>query len=150
MGCTQNWFAAKPAAADKAQAVAAVSNQAPAAVPAASKDQLMKARPAYASGNVAAAISSYREILSKNPQDVNAMGELGNVLYALGNTVEASRLYHGVAVNAIQEGRIGQAEALVQVISEHDPSAANALEHRIFDAGWTRGDDGFLGPDLRS
>jgi Flp pilus assembly protein TadD len=150
VGYTQNWFAAKPAAADEAQEVAAVSSHAPAAAPAGTEDQLMKARQAYASGNVAAAIGSYREILSANPQDVNAMGELGNVLYTIGNTAEASRLYYGVAVNAIQEGRIGQAEALVQVISEHDPTAANELEHRIFDAGWTRGDDGFLGPDPRS
>jgi hypothetical protein len=152
VGYSQNWFTAKPAVADKTQEVTAApaASQAPAAAPAGTEDQLMKARQAYASGNVAAAIGSYREILSANPQDVNAMGELGNVLYTIGNTAEASRLYYGVAVNAIQEGRIGQAEALVQVISEHDPSAANELEHRIFDAGWTRGDDGFLGPDPRS
>jgi hypothetical protein len=151
VGYTQNWFV-KPAT-DKAPEVAAATAPAAsqaAAAPAASEDQLMKARQAYASGNVAASIAGYREILSKNPQDVNAMGELGNVLYTIGHTGEAARLFYGVALNAIQQGQLQQAEALVHVISEGDPTAASELEHRLFDAGWNKEDDGFLGRDLRS
>ncbi|MCK7501927.1 MAG: hypothetical protein MZW92_77155 [Comamonadaceae bacterium] len=78
-GYTQHWF---KAGTDKAKEVLSAVLPASATATANPQDALTQARQAFASGNVQGAVNGYREVLAKNPEDIDAMGELGNVLYS--------------------------------------------------------------------
>jgi tetratricopeptide (TPR) repeat protein len=143
-GYTQHWFKlGKFGSAEKS--VEAVSAVAPAAAPvaapeaapaavAASDEGLVKARQAYASGDVQGAISAYRELLAKNPKDIGAMGELGNVLYATGGSTQAAQTYFDAANLALAQGNQQVAEALLPVIEEGNEMLADQLHDKLFDA----------------
>ena len=143
-GYSQHWFKlGKFGAAEKS--VEPVSAVAPAAAPvaapeaapvaaAASDEGLVKARQAYASGDVQGAINAYRELLTKNPNDIGAMGELGNVLYATGGSTQAAQTYFDAANLALAQGDQQVAESLLPVIEEGNPMLADQLHDRLFDA----------------
>ncbi|MCK7494780.1 MAG: tetratricopeptide repeat protein [Comamonadaceae bacterium] len=86
-GYTQQWFkfaglGSTPKANDQ---ISAVAPNAPAAVDAAAAgDALTKARQAFATGDVQGAINGYQALVAQNPNDINALGELGNVYYTTG------------------------------------------------------------------
>jgi hypothetical protein len=63
-----------------------------------------------------------------------ARGELGNVLYAMGNIPEATQLYSEVATIAIEKKQLEIAENLLPVISESNPALANQLSDKLFES----------------
>lgn len=135
-GYTQHWFkggAAKakevlssvmPAAAEKAPAAATM---------AATEDALTKARQAFASGDVQGSINGYKELLAKDPEDVNAMGELGNVLYTTGRIPQATQTYFEAASKALDQNKPQVAETLLPVIMQSNPMLASQLQDRMFE-----------------
>lgn len=143
-GYTQQWFKLGKIGTTE-QSVEAVGAVAPAAEPAAAPqaapaavaaadEGLIKARQAYASGDVQGAINAYRELLTKNPNDIVAMGELGNVLFATGGSVQAAQTYFDAASLALAQGNQQLAEDLLPVIEEGNPMLADQLHDRLFDA----------------
>ncbi|HBZ57313.1 MAG TPA: hypothetical protein DEO88_18070 [Syntrophobacteraceae bacterium] len=102
--------------------------------PAGTQVKLTLAREAFAAGNINAAIDAYHAFINDNPGDITAHGELGNVYYSAGATVEAARVYFEAASLAIEKGDLDTAEALMPVISEGSPMLANQLSDKLFSA----------------
>ena len=129
-GYTQHWF---KAGTDKAKEVLSAVLPASATATASPQDALMQARQAYASGNVHGAVNGYREMLAKNPENIDAMGELGNVLYTTGWIAQAAQTYFDAANKAIDQNKPEVAEALLPVISQGNPMLASQLQDRMFE-----------------
>ena len=139
-GYTQHWFKfGKLGPVEKAnEVVSAVAPTpeaaAPVAAPAATAEEVLaKARQAFAMGDVQGAINGYRELLAKNPNDLGAMGELGNVFYTTGWIPQATQTFFETANLAIAQNRPDVAEALLPVIIEGNPMLAGELQDRLFD-----------------
>jgi cytochrome c-type biogenesis protein CcmH/NrfG len=136
-GYTQQWFkfaglGSTPKANDQ---ISAVAPNAPAAVDAAAAgDALTKARQAFATGDVQGAINGYQALVAQNPNDINALGELGNVYYTTGWIHQATQTYFDAASKAIEQNRQDVAEALLPVIIRGNPMLASQLEDRMFEA----------------
>ena len=129
-GYTQHWL---KAGADKAKEIISAVLPASATASASPQDALTQARQAFASGNVQGAVSGYREVLAKNPDDIDAIGELGNVLYATGWTAQATQSYFDAANKAIDQNKPQVAEALLPVIIRGNPMLASQLQDRMFE-----------------
>jgi hypothetical protein len=139
-GYTQHWFSAgtekakemlstvMPAPAASTQAAAT-----PAQTPAVADETLSKARQSFASGDVQGAVNGYREVLAKNPEDVNAMGELGNVLFTMGWIQQATQTYFDAANKALDQNNPQVAQSLLPVIMRSNPILAGELQNRLFD-----------------
>jgi cytochrome c-type biogenesis protein CcmH/NrfG len=98
------------------------------------KDQLVGAREAFAAGDMKAAIEGYQAVIARNPGDMAARGELGNVYYAVGATNEAAQAYFETAKLAIEQNQLEVAEALMPVVSEGNPMLADQLMDKLFEA----------------
>jgi tetratricopeptide (TPR) repeat protein len=129
-GYTQHWF---KAGTDKAKEVLSAVMPVSATTAPNAPDALTKARQAFASGDVQGAINGYREALAKNPEDIDAMGELGNVLYAIGWVAQATQSYFDAASKAIEQNKPEVAEALLPVIIQGNPMLASQLQDRMFE-----------------
>lgn len=136
-GYTQNWFkfAGLGKAGQANDQIGAVAPNAPAAVDAAAAaDALTQARQAFATGNLQGAINGYQAVLAQNPNDINALGELGNVYYMTGWMPQATQTYFDAANKAIDQNRPDVAEALLPVIVRGNPMLASQLQDRMFEA----------------
>lgn len=101
----------------------------PAAVtpPTATAD-LDTARAAFARGELSAAIEAYRAAIRAEPANADALGELGNVYFASGQTGNAAQAYHAAALALLAQDRPQQAAALVPAIRPYAPDLAADLE----------------------
>lgn len=95
---------------------------------------LVKARNAFAAGNVQAAIKNYRSFIATNPSSIDAHGELGNVFYAVGARQEAAQAYFQAASLAIAQNRLELAEELMPVVIEGNPMLADQLDDKLIGA----------------
>lgn len=93
----------------------------------------VNARQAFASGNMNAAIESYRAYVAKHPKDIGARGELGNVYFTVGASNEAAQAYFETASLALEQNQVQVAEQLLPVIDEINPELAHALEQRLIE-----------------
>ena len=102
---------------------------------------LDSARSAFARGDVSEAISLYQYLLARKPDDVDARGELGNVLLSAGRLQEAGEAYYQTAVRLARSGDGARARALVPIVRRNDPALADKLdaELKTFDAGGKTG-----------
>lgn len=142
-GYTQHWFEGSAAKAKEmlSSVVPAASEKAPVAAPeaapvatvASAEDALTKARQAYATGDVQGSINGYKELLAKDPDNVNAMGELGNVLYTTGWIPQATQTYFEAANKALDQNNAEVAETLLPVIMQSNPMLASQLQDRMFE-----------------
>jgi hypothetical protein len=129
---TQNWV---KTGTDRAKDVLGIAPQRPiAAAPGpVSTDPLTQARQAFASGDLQGAIKAYQALLAGNPQDINAMGELGNVYFTAGWIPQATQTYFDAANKALDQNRPDVAQALVPVIEQNNPMLASQLHDRLFE-----------------
>ena len=97
------------------------------------EDKLAVARGAFAAGDINAAIEGYRAYIAANPKSIPAHGELGNVLYTVGDVSAASQEYFEAASLAVEQNQIEVAEALVPAVIEGNPMLANTLIDKLFD-----------------
>jgi tetratricopeptide (TPR) repeat protein len=105
----------------------------PAAAPTPSvEERLNMARSAFAAGDIDAAVEGYRMLIASNPDNVAALGELGNIFYAVGMTQAAAQAYFDVASAAIDQNRFDVAENLLPAIIEGNPMLAAQLNDRMF------------------
>jgi tetratricopeptide (TPR) repeat protein len=98
---------------------------------AAAKDLLRSARAAFARGDIGQSISLYQRLLKQEPGNVDARGELGNVLLDVGRLQEASQTYYETALRLAQDGDEGRARALEPIIRRDAPELADRLENEL-------------------
>lgn len=133
---TTNETAPKPdsdVAVAEATPAPAVATAPAAELPASPVMALETARRAFAAGDANAAIAAYREIITMNPGDMAAYGELGNVFYMLGMRFEAAQAYFEAASKALDRNQIDVAEALLPAILEGNTMLGTQLGDRLFD-----------------
>lgn len=124
--------AAPAAPANPAPAVPAPANPAPAVpAPLPAAADLSAARAAFAGGDITGAIAAYEEFLRGHADDLDARGELGNVLYAAQRFAEAARVYFDTAVALIARGDVARARALEPAIRRGDAALADDLLKRL-------------------
>jgi len=102
-----------------------------AAPPPTPQGTLDSARSAFARGDVSEAISLYQAILAQKPDDVDARGELGNVLLSAGRLQEAAEAYYDTAIRLARSGDSARARALVPVVRRNDPALADKLDAEL-------------------
>lgn len=93
--------------------------------------QLDIARMAFARGDISVAISAYQDIVKQNPDDLDARGELGNVLFSAGRLPEAAQIFHETALKLIDKGEATKARALVPAIRRGSATLATDIERRL-------------------
>lgn len=92
---------------------------------------LANARNAFARGDISIAISAYEEYLKAQPDDIDARGELGNVLFGNGRLPEAAKAFHETALRLIAKGEAAKARQLVPAIRRGNPALASELDTRL-------------------
>jgi tetratricopeptide (TPR) repeat protein len=97
-------------------------------------EAVAQAREAYARGDAEAAIRAYSDIVKKNPGNMDAQGELGNVYYMTGRLPEAAAAFYEAAKLMIEQNQIGRAQALLAPIGQGNPVLANELQQKLMQA----------------
>jgi hypothetical protein len=97
------------------------------------EDNLSKARSAYAAGDINTAIETYRTLIASNPDNIAALGELGNVFYAVRMMPAAAQAYFDAASKAIDQNQFEVAENLLPAIMEGNPMLATQLNDKLFE-----------------
>lgn len=92
---------------------------------------LNQARLAFQSGDTKKSIRLYKELSDLNPDDPNAYGELGNVLYSQGRWQQAGQAYYEAATRLLQQRQIGQVQYLYRVIHGLDRESAEKLRSQM-------------------
>ncbi|MCK7492225.1 MAG: hypothetical protein MZW92_11935 [Comamonadaceae bacterium] len=128
-GYTQQWFKFAKIGTGSSATETLSSAGGPAAV-ANAQEAVVKARQAFASGDVQGAINGYQQVLAANPNDFGTMGELANVYYMTGWIPHATQMYYETASKAIEQNRPDVAEALLPVIIRGNPMLASQLQDR--------------------
>lgn len=119
-----------PDSASTAEQVPAVSTDKE-AVTKSNAELLNHARLAFQSGDSNKAITLYRELSDLNPDDPNAYGELGNVLYSQGRWQQAGQAYYEAATRLLQQGQMEQVQYLYRVIHGLDRESADKLRSQM-------------------
>lgn len=101
----------------------------------ASANQLNQARESYAQGNMNASVSAYQAYITKNPVNVDAIGELGNVYYSAGQMSEAAQAYYDAANLLIKQKQLERANELIPIVAQINPGLANTLTTNMAQAG---------------
>lgn len=109
---------------------AAAAAPPPAPVPIAG-DLLQHARQAYANHDILGAINAYRGYIDRNPDSVEARGELGNVYFASGRLRDAGQMYFEAAMIKLKSGDIRGAEAMLNAVRKCDSTLGDDLAREI-------------------
>jgi tetratricopeptide (TPR) repeat protein len=112
-------------------ATAAAAPDASPPPPPAPQGTLDSARSAFARGDVSEAISLYRSLLAQKPDDVDARGELGNVLLSAGRLQEAAEAFYATAIRLARSGDGARARALAPVVRRNDPGLGDKLDAEL-------------------
>ena len=131
-GYTQHWFKFAKIGTSTNATETLSSTGAPASA-ASAEEGVIKARQAFASGDIQGAINGYQQVLAANPNDFATMGELANVYYMTGWIPHATQMYFQTASKAIEQNRLDVAEALLPVIVRGNPMLASQLQDRMFE-----------------
>jgi tetratricopeptide (TPR) repeat protein len=96
---------------------------------------LGQAREAYARGDIEGAVRAYGDIVKKNPGNVDAQGELGNVYYMTGRLREAADAFAAAAKLLIDQQQADRAQSLLPAIGQGNPALASEIVQRLMQAG---------------
>jgi Flp pilus assembly protein TadD len=92
---------------------------------------LAAAREAFWMHDYAGAEASYRKLIALEPDNPDGYGELGNMYFTQGNWEQAAATYFDAGKNLVNEGRIRQADVLVNVIRGLNGPQADELAQLI-------------------
>ncbi len=95
------------------------------------EDLWYDARKAYWYGDVQTAEQYYREAALRSDANPEILGELGNVLAALGRKDEALDVWERCIAGLAGGGRVDEARALIEALAEIDAERARALTQRL-------------------
>ena len=101
----------------------------PATAPSAPADTslLDKARANFARQDINGAINAYRDFLIQTPNDVNALGELGNVYFSVGRQHDAAEVYYEAALILLTKNNSEHASLIATAIRQGNPQLADDL-----------------------
>ena len=91
---------------------------------------LDQARLAFQKGNSSEAIKLYQQLNELSPDNPNAYGEMGNILYAQGKWQLAGKAYYEAAIRLHSQGKTEQMRYLYRVIRDLDPESAKKLRNQ--------------------
>lgn len=85
------------------------------------------ARRAFAQGDLHNSLNAYWEYIARNPGDIDARGELGNVYLLNGNVQDAAQTYYELSKMLIDQNQPDLVPALLPVIAMVNPEQAEEL-----------------------
>ncbi len=91
---------------------------------------LLAARQLTVEGHYQEAVSLYRKQLSKNPNDVDAYGELGNVLWLTRHYAAAAQNYYEASTRLLDRGLPEAARPLLPIVERFEPVLGNLLRQK--------------------
>lgn len=92
---------------------------------------LVNARAAYARQDILSSINAYRGYIDRNPNAVEARGELGNVYFSSGRLHDAAQAYFEAAMLKLKSGDIVGAETFLSAVREGDGALGDDLKREI-------------------
>lgn len=98
-------------------------------------EAMQTARDAFAAGDTQAAIAAYQDILLQDPDNLDARGELGNVLFAAGRNEDAAKAFYDVAIRMLQRGDVAGARALEPAVRGGSQELADKLSQMLNESG---------------
>jgi len=90
------------------------------------------ARFAFAQGDLHGSLNAYWEYIARNPGDLDARGELGNVYLLSGYVQEAAQTYFELSKMLIDQNQPDLVPALLPVIAMVNPDQADELMEMMF------------------
>jgi hypothetical protein len=90
------------------------------------------ARRAFTQGDLHGSLNAYWEYIARNPGDINARGELGNVYLLNGNVREAAQTYYELSKMLIDQNQPDLVPDLLPVIAMVNPDQADELMDMLF------------------
>ncbi len=100
----------------------------PTPAPAADLEALRnEARQAYWNGDIAKTETMYKAMAAANPENVDILGELGNLYFSQRRFDDAGIYYHKAAKQLISNGNTQQAMSLINVLQSIAPAKAAEL-----------------------
>jgi tetratricopeptide (TPR) repeat protein len=91
---------------------------------------LLAARQAIAQHRYAEAMSIYRRQIAGNQDDIDAYGELGNLLWFTEHRQEAAQNYYEAATRLLDRGLREVARPLLPAIEQYEPVLASLLRQK--------------------
>ncbi len=95
------------------------------------QELLVNARAAFARHDVLSSINAYRGYIDRNPDAVEARGELGNVYFANGRLRDAAQAYFEAAMLKLKAGDIPGAQAFLGAVRQGDGALGDDLRREI-------------------
>jgi hypothetical protein len=90
------------------------------------------ARRAFTQGDLPGSLNAYWEYIARNPGDIDARGELGNVYLLSGNVREAAQTYYELSKMLIDQNQPDLVPDLLPVIAMVNPDQADELMDMLF------------------
>ncbi len=122
----------KPGAAASNVVLAESASTGAVAVNAAPAVTIDIARRAFTQGDLHGSLNAYWEYIARNPGDIDARGELGNVYLLSGNVREAAQTYYELSKMLIDQNQMDFVPALLPVIAMVNPDQADELMDMMF------------------
>ncbi len=119
-----------PAPDKPVEKAAETAPAAPAAAPVGG-ELLVNARAAYARQDILSSINAYRGYIDRNPNAVEARGELGNVYFSSGRLHDAAQAYFEAAMLKLKSGDIAGAQAFLSAVRQGDGALGDDLKREI-------------------
>ena len=90
------------------------------------------ARRAFTQSDLPGSLNAYWEYIARNPGDLDARGELGNVYLLSGNVREAAQTYYELSKMLIDQNQPDLVPDLLPVIAMVNPDQADELMDMLF------------------
>jgi tetratricopeptide (TPR) repeat protein len=91
---------------------------------------LLAARQAIMQHRYPEAMAIYRRQIAGNPENIDAYGELGNVLWFTEHRQEAAQNYYEAATRLLDRGQLDVARPLLPAIEQYEPVLASLLRRK--------------------
>jgi tetratricopeptide (TPR) repeat protein len=95
------------------------------------EEELALARQAYWDQRYDESVARYRRLIDQSPDNVDYIGELGNVLYTVNDYRLAARTYYQAASLLLEQGQPDQARKLLSPITAMDRQLGDKLREKL-------------------
>lgn len=95
------------------------------------EQELALARQAYWDQRYDESVARYRRLIDQSPDNVDYIGELGNVLYTVNDYRLAARTYYQAALLLLEQGQPAQARKLLSPITAMDRGLGDKLSEKL-------------------
>jgi tetratricopeptide (TPR) repeat protein len=88
---------------------------------------MIDARKAFYKRDYAASVAAYKELIAKDKDNFDALGELGNVYFTQGEMQQAADAYYRAATIMVSQGKAQRAASLIGFLASVDAEKAKKL-----------------------